>query len=460
MDLTGDAEVLLAQIEQACRTFGMAQTTFGRESVNDGKLVSRLQQGGRVTTQTVARVHRFIEQHGGATRGTLRSAIKGLDTAVRPEHNFRFYDNSQKYLMFVNTTSEKEKVADLAVQQLMKTQPAPPAIRLFEGGSGDGTALTRILRGLHRARPSVPLYVVAKEISMENIRLTLSKMPDRFQEHPATVLVATNLSYADAPRLHPGTAEADTRMVWHEVMLDGGSAGEFEEQIAGIETFLRRHWGAHVSSVSGGPVARTPVTLVIYRRDHRFVLDPIIPRRGHARADFDFVLLSQPYRARASIRFKTARVLTPLVRALRPNGRLLGIHSCGNDPGMDLLRKIWPEEDPFTVRRGALFDQIERELGVDADRFHFHRVPNGDALFRYEVRNLPSEIDESSDIGSSTLFAAWNAATYVGQIDDRRLAQAMTNDRYLEATAATLRQHRGLWFNDEMYVISRRPALD
>jgi len=47
----------------------------------------------------------------------------------------------------------------------------------------------------------VPLLVVGKEISLEDVRLALEKMPDRFHEHPHTVLVMTNLRYTDAPLL-------------------------------------------------------------------------------------------------------------------------------------------------------------------------------------------------------------------------------------------------------------------
>ena len=52
--------------------------------------------------------------------------------------------------------------------------------------------------------------------------------------------------------------------------------------------------------------------------------------------------------------------------------------------------------------------------------------------------------------------AAWNAATYVAQIDDARLAQAMSSATYLDATRAVLRKHGELWFNDESYLITRR----
>ena len=54
------------------------------------------------------------------------------------------------------------------------------------------------------------------------------------------------------------------------------------------------------------------------------------------------------------------------------------------------------------------------------------------------------------------LFAAWNAAIYVNQVEDERLGEAVANGKYLEATQAVLRKHGGLWFNDESFVVSRR----
>ena len=454
-----DTQALLEQIEHSCRRLKMAQSTFGRLAVNDGKLVQRLQQGGRVTVQTVERVHRFIEEQDGTSASALRSGIKGLRAELRPEHNFRFYDNRQKYLAFVNTTNEKQIIADRAVHELSDTQPVPPAIRLFDGGAGDGTALARMLRGLHRRHPWVPFYVVAKEISMENIRLTLEKMPDRLREHPGTVLVLTNLKYGEAPTLQPETPAGASAMVWHEVALDGTSAGQFEEQVQQLDPFLAKHWQASIAP-SGNPMYKTPTVLVLYRKDHHFMLDPIIPRRGYAQADFDFVLLSQPYRAHAPLKFKSSRVVTPLVRALRPNGKLMGVHSHGNDPGLEIIRAIWPDEDPFDTGREDIMQAVREELGTAARDYHFHSLSDEEALFRYHIRTLPTEIDAHTPIGSSTLFAAWNAASYVAQIEDGRFAKALSNDQYLEATREALQRHQGLWFNDEIYLISRRSRLN
>ena len=50
---------------------------------------------------------------------------------------------------------------------------------------GDGTILSRLMRSAHSYFPNVPLLAVAKEISLEDVRLGLEKMPERFFEHPA-----------------------------------------------------------------------------------------------------------------------------------------------------------------------------------------------------------------------------------------------------------------------------------
>ena len=70
------------------------------------------------------------------------------------------------------------------------------------------------------------------------------------------------------------------------------------------------------------------------------------------------------------------------------------------------------------------------------------------------MHTLPDEI--SSSIGTSTLFAAWNAAIYAAQIEDERLESVVSTGKYLEGTAKALQEHNGLWFNDESFVVSRR----
>jgi hypothetical protein len=173
-------------------------------------------------------------------------------------------------------------------------------------------------------------------------------------------------------------------------------------------------------------------------------------------ADYDLVIASQPYRARASVEFKASKVLTPLVKSLRPGGRLIGIHSHGKDPGIEIIDQVWPGDDPFKTDRYAILRQVKHELGSAARHYNFNASSDARSIFRYRMHTLPDEV--SGPIGTSTLFAAWNAAIYVAQIEDNRLSEVVRDGRYLEATDRVLKKHGGLWFNDETYVISRRRA--
>jgi hypothetical protein len=463
-ELLGRATTLLDSIAAFCRQRGMAESTFGRRAVNDGKFVARLRDGARVTPETLERVFNFMAKQGVAPPREataelvhLLRASPGMPRAAAADAgagDFRFFDNRQKYLLFVNTCSEKEVVAKRVGLELAHIHPKPPAIRVFDAGMGDGTVLTRVMRELHRRFPTIPSYIVGKEISLEDVRLSLAKMADRLFEHPATVLVVTNMYYTEAPWLSPKALAAATSMVWHEVALTGSTAHEFGEQIAGLEKFLATHWQARHNPRTGNPMYERPVALVLYRDDYRFLLDELVPRQGAARADYDLVIASQPYRARAPLEFKAQKVIAPLVRALRRGGRVLGIHSYGRDPGLEIVERVWPGENPFTTSRHDVLRAVRADLGKEAKRFNFNAYSDARAVFRYDMHTLPTEI--SSSIGTSTLFAAWNAAVYVAQIEEERLTQALGERRYLDVTREVLQKHGGLWFLDESYVVSRK----
>ena len=218
-------EALLQEIASFCRAAGMAESTFGRRAVNDGKFVPRLRFGGRVTTQTVERVRAFIGHHDPQPPSPAAVGGPSFLPVMTPAGKnaagggFRFYDNRQKYLLFVSTCAEKWVVAERIDLELALIRPRPPAMRVFDAGVGDGTVLARVLRAMHDRMPTVPFYVVGKEISLEDVRLALEKTPDRFCEHPATVLVMTNMYYSEAPWLLPRSLAGASGLDRHELAL-------------------------------------------------------------------------------------------------------------------------------------------------------------------------------------------------------------------------------------------------
>jgi hypothetical protein len=128
----------------------------------------------------------------------------------------------------------------------------------------------------------------------------------------------------------------------------------------------------------------------------------------------------------------------------------------GQDPGLEIVQKVWPGENPFEVDRHAVLRAVKDELGAAGRNLTFNAYADARSVFRYDMHTLPGEVVGA--IGTSTLFAAWNAAIYVAQSEDQRLSEVVKNDAYLEATQEVLQKHGGLWFNDESYVISRKQA--
>ncbi|HUG03373.1 MAG TPA: hypothetical protein VML92_02965 [Steroidobacteraceae bacterium] len=387
----------------------------------------------------------------------MTTGIRSAEVARAPGEQptpFRFYDNRQKYLAFVNTCNEKSAVAHRAAIELKHIQATPPALRIFDAGMGDATVLARLMRSAHRQAPTVPFLVVAKEISLEDVRLGLDKMPERFLEHPATVLVITNLNYSEAPRLMPRDMKSAAALNWNEVRLTGQTSHEYAEQIEELAATLEFGWQTRPSPKSGNPVIVRPSVLVLYRADQQFLLDRVIPKPGQTFENYDLIVASQPWRARMSAEFKASRILAPLARSLAPNGRLLVIQSYGRDPALEIIRGLWPDEEPFRVDRHELLAALKADLGRDAREFTLTAQPDEKAIFRYEMHTLPNEIGDR--VGTSTLFAAWNAAIYVNQIEDERLDSVVSNGAYLDVTKSVLQKHGGLWFNDETFVVVRR----
>ena len=459
---------LLTAVIEFCKEHKMAESTFGRKAVNDGKFVSRLRTGARVTPETFEKVKKFINSSGNVK--SIEIDNQNLHVLPKEDNvddknifdekskskkkNFRFFDNRQKYLLFVSTCSEKEVISKRIGMELGHIKPKPPAIRIFDAGMGDGTVLAGVMREMHHRYPTMPFYISGKEISLEDVRICLSKMSDRLFEHPASVLVFTNLFYSEAPWLKPKSMASSNSMVWKEVALQGGSSHEFAEQLNELRGFLDENWQAGHSPKTGNPIYERPTVLIIYREDHKFLLSDVIPKQDVKKADYDLVLASQPYRLRVSSEVKSRNVLLPLVRSLGRGGRLIGIHSSGDDPGHQILKEIWPNDNPFVSDRHSLLKAVKNELGSDARHYNIKANSDNRSIFKYTMHSLPSELEAS--IGTSTLFAAWNAATYVGQIDEQRLESAMKSVDYLSITQKALKKYGGLWFNDESYTISRK----
>jgi len=202
---------------------------------------------------------------------------------------------------------------------------------------------------------------------------------------------------------------------------------------------------------SGNPTYKLPSVLIIYRQDHEFVLDHIIPQQGGSKNYFDLIIASQPYRSRINIQQKVNYVVKPMIQALASGGKLILVHAFGNDSGSEIIQKVWPDDNPFPSLANDIITYLKDTLDDDLlDQIIFQSPET----FRYDLRALPNEIENG--IATSLIFSSWNAATYVGQINNENIMKAEQDGRYVRYIQETIKKYGGLWFNDELLVIEHQ----
>ena len=136
------------------------------------------------------------------------------------------------------------------------------------------------------------------------------------------------------------------------------------------------------------------------------------------------MIASQPYRARVPVEFKAAKVIAPLdARAApgRPAARhpLLRPRSGPGDRAQGVAGgEPVPDHAPRHPARGA-------HRARPATRATTISTPTPTAAPCSATTCTRCPPRSPTRIGTSTLFAAWNAAVYVAQIDDERLAEVV-----------------------------------
>jgi hypothetical protein len=140
-----------------------------------------------------------------------------------------------------------------------------------------------------------------------------------------------------------------------------------------------------------------------------------------------------------------------MIQALGPGGKLILVHAFGNDSGMEIIQKIWPDDNPFSSLANDIIAYLKDNLHGDLLNKLKFQAPE---TFRYNLRALPNEIENG--IATSLIFSSWNAVTYVGQINNENVMKAEQNDQYVQYIREIIKKYGGLWFNNEMLVIEHQ----
>ena len=140
-----------------------------------------------------------------------------------------------------------------------------------------------------------------------------------------------------------------------------------------------------------------------------------------------------------------------MIRALKSKGKLLTIHASGKDPANEIIRKIWPKEDPFPSLGNSIISYLKKNLDKDL----LSNLSFGEKrIIKCKLRALPTEI--SGGIATSLVFSAWNASIYVNQMDDDKVMKVEKTKNYEKVVQNIVAKNKGLYFNNEIFVIEKK----
>tara|TARA_B100001113_G_scaffold349756_1_gene345684 strand:+ start:259 stop:1377 length:1119 start_codon:yes stop_codon:yes gene_type:complete len=362
----------------------------------------------------------------------------------------RFFDDRLTYLSFVTTSNEKNIVADQLSTVIKSISKEKAALRIFDAGIGDGSLLMNVIKNCHKEFPYIPFFVMAKEISIEDVRLALEKLSDRFIEHPNMVFTITNLFFSEAPALRSKNSTKQKKMKWKTLALDGNSSYEFNKQLTNIDELLKDAWTIDEDPKTNRATYRNPSVLTIYRKDHENLVDRYIPDQNDDKKLFDLIIASQPYRSRTSEKKKVDFVIKPMIDALNKNGKLAVIHSAGGDSVTKAIKKIWPSEVPFPTPASKIIKYLKKSLpSKKLDDLVFHKP----VKFKFHLKSIPAD---NNSIATSLFSAAWNNIVYVGQMSADKIQEAQANGDHEEVIKNLLDdENNKIHFKNEIFVIEK-----
>ena len=99
---------------------------------------------------------------------------------------FSFFNNREKYLLFVTTISEKAITAEHVGQEYDCINSKTLALKIFDAGVENGMVLSRILCEMNCRFRSVPFFVVGKGISLKDSLLCLEKLDEELSAGNST----------------------------------------------------------------------------------------------------------------------------------------------------------------------------------------------------------------------------------------------------------------------------------
>ncbi len=333
----------------------------------------------------------------------------------------RFFDDRLKYLSFIQNTSEKKAISSKIYPFIASMSQNKSYLRILDAGTGDGTIKSNVIKAFHRYHPYTSLLITGKEISYEDLKNTLEKMPDRFVEHPNLLITMTNVKFSELGLIENSSKIKNKKVKEYNLVLKSDNSYDFNSQITGnnLGNFIKKNWGIEIDK-NGRTSYSNPCLIRIYREDHERHLKQFL-KNDYKNNNYDLIIASQAYRAASSVRTKVSNVIGPLMRLLNKSGKLLITHSLGGDNVQKILKLAFKDKEAFPNSGKDIIEYLKSNP-IGENSIFKYLVPKS---YLFNFKKAPDQT--VSELFGHNVDAKWANILYVGQIPEKDILKLEKN---------------------------------
>ena len=361
----------------------------------------------------------------------------------------RFFDDRLKYLSFIQNTSEKRAISEQLAPHIASMEQNRTFLRVLDAGTGDGTVKSNVIKTFHKYHPYTSLLITGKEISYEDLKNTLEKMPDRFVEHPNLLMTMTNVKFSELGLIESSNKIKDKKTKEFNLVLKSNNSFDFNSQITGnlLGNFIKKNWGIEIDK-NGRTSYSNPCIIRVYREDNEKHLNKFL-KNDYKNNNYDLIVASQAYRAAAPVKIKVNNVIGPLMRLLNKSGKLLVTHTSGGDSIQKVLKLAFKDKEAFPNTAKDIIEHLKDNPFGENNIYSFSKPMN----YFFKFKRAPDQT--VSELFGHNTDAKWANIVYVGQIAEKDIQNLENNSRLRNKVRKTIDGLAQIQFKNEIFSITK-----
>ena len=361
----------------------------------------------------------------------------------------RFFDDRLKYLSFIQNTGEKKAISEKIFSHIANLSDNKSYLRILDAGTGDGTIFSNIIKSFHKYHPYSSLLITGKEISYEDLKNTLEKMPDRFVEHPNLLITMTNVKFSELGLIENSNKIKDKKVKEFNLVLKSNNSFDFNSQITGnlLGNFVKKNWGIEIDKKDRTSYS-CPCIIRVYREDNEKHLKKFL-NNNYKNNNYDLIIASQAYRAASSVNVKVKNVIGPLMRLLNKSGKLLITHSIGGGSVQKVLKLAFKNKEAFPNKAKDIIEHLKDDPFGENNIYKFSKPQNYYFTFKRAPDKTVTEL-----FGHNT-DAKWANMLYVGQIAEKDIQALEKNTALQRKIRGVIDKSKEIQFQNEIFSITK-----